>query len=74
MLRNHAMNINSFTSIVARTENAKDRRLAIRNSWTDEEESKRRRMAIESQLHLVALISIGQNKTTRVRRLLEMAS
>lgn len=74
MSRNHEMKIKSLVSIVARSENAKDRRLVIRNSWSDEEEAKRRRMAIESQLRLVALISIGQHKTTRVRRLLEMAS
>lgn len=40
------MKIKSLVSIVARSENSKDRRLAIRNSWSLSEMEKRRQDAI----------------------------
>ena len=74
MSRNHAMELNSIISIVARTQNANDRRFAIKNAWTKEEIEERRKAAIEMQLRLAALISMVQQKTIHVRRVLEMAS
>lgn len=68
------MELNSIVSIVATTKNAKDRRIAVRNSWSDEEKEERRRTAIEMQVRLAALISMLQQKTIRVGRALEMAS
>lgn len=74
MLRKHAMEITSVISIVAKSENAKDRRLAIKNSWSNEERNERRRTAIESQLRLVSLISMGQKKTDWSKKVLGLAS
>ena len=68
------MDLNSIISIVARSENAKDRRLAIQNSWSEEETIERHRVAIESQLRLAAIISMENHKTSRFKRVLEMAS
>ena len=68
------MELNSIISIVARTQNANDRRFAIKNAWTKEEIEERRKAAIEMQLRLAALISMVQQKTIHVRRVLEMAS
>ena len=74
MSRKHAMEITSVISIVAKSENAKDRRLAIKNSWSNEERNERRRTAIESQLRLVSLISMGQKKTDWSKKVLGLAS
>ncbi len=68
------MEITSVISIVAKSENAKDRRLAIKNSWSNEERNERRRTAIESQLRLVSLISMGQKKTDWSKKVLGLAS
>ncbi len=68
------MELNSIVSIVARTQNANDRRFAIKNAWTKEEIEERRKAAIEMQLRLAGLISMVQQKTIHVRRVLEMAS
>ena len=68
------MELNSIISIVARTKNLKDRRFAIKNSWTDEEKEERRRTAIEMRARLAALIWIVNQKTIRISSVLEMAS
>lgn len=68
------MEITSVISIVAKSENAKDRRLAIMNSWSKEERNERRRTAIEAQLRLEALISMGRKKTAWSKKVLGLAS
>ena len=68
------MELNSILSIVAGTENARDRRFVIMNSWSDEEKEERRKTAIEMQVRLTALISMAQQKTDRIGRVLELAS
>ncbi len=68
------MELNSIISIVARTKNAKDRRFAIVKSWSDEEKEARRSTAIEMQVWLAALISMEQQKTIRLGRVLDLAS
>ncbi len=68
------MELNSILSIVAGTKNARDRRFVIMNTWSDEEKEERRKIAIEMQLRLTALISMVPQKNMRVRRSLEMAS
>ncbi len=71
--RKQAMEITSVISIVAKSENAKDRRLAIQRSWSIEERNDRRRNAIDSQLRLVALLSMGRRKTAWSQKSLELA-
>lgn len=66
------MKIKSLVSIVARSENAKDRRLAIRKSWSPSEMEGRRQDAIISQLRLASIIDLGQQKSNRVREVLEL--
>ena len=48
--------------------------LLSKNAWTKEEIEERRKAAIEMQLRLAALISMVQQKTIHVGRVLEMAS
>ncbi len=68
------MEITSVISIVAKSENAKDRRLAIQKSWSIEERNNRRRTAIDSQLRLGAILSMGRKKTAWSQKALEFAS
>ncbi len=68
------MELNSILSIVAGTKNAKDRRIVIMNSWSDEEKEERRKTAVEMQVRLTSLISMAKHKTNRVGRVLELAS
>ena len=68
------MEITSVITIVAKAENAKDRRLAIRRSWSIEERNDRLRNAIDSQLRLNEIISMGQKKTAWSQKALELAS
>ncbi len=51
------MEIKSLLSIVAGSESAKGRRLAIRKSWSEQEKGLRRQKAIESQLLLASFIT-----------------
>ncbi len=50
------MEIKSLISIVAGSESAKGRRLAIRKSWSEQEKEVRRQKAMESQSRLASLI------------------
>ena len=68
------MEITSVISIVTKSENAKDRRLAIKNSWSNEERSERRRTAIEAQRRLESLLSPGRKKTAWSEKVLGLAS
>ncbi len=67
------MKIKSLVSLVARSENAKDRRLAIRKSWSPSEMEERRQNAISSQLRLASIMNMGQQKSNREREVLELA-
>ena len=68
------MEHNSVLSIVAGTKYARDRRFVIMNCWSDDEKEERRKTAIEMQIRLAALISMGQQKTIGFGRALELAS
>jgi len=68
------MKIKSLVSIIAGTKNARDRRLAIRKSWSTSEVEQRRKAAISSQLRLEALIEKGQEKSNRVKEVFELAA
>ena len=68
------MELNLILSVVSRTQSAKDRRFAIRKSWSDEEIERRRKSAIEMQHRLAAHILTEPEKTIRSRRALELAS
>jgi len=68
------MELNSIISIVATTNLSKDRRISIKNSWSVEEKEERRKTATEMQMRLAAVISMVQQKTTHVGRVLELAS
>jgi len=67
------MKIKSLVSIIAGTKNAKDRRSAILKSWSTSELEERRQTAISSQLQLAALITMGQQKSNRIKEAFEMA-
>lgn len=68
------MELNLLISLVAKLENAEDRRLVIRNGWSDEEAVERRRIAMESQLELAAILSMEQSNSVRLVPQFEMAS
>ena len=66
--------LKSIVSIVGRSESAKDRRSAINGSWSDQELAERRRLAVQMQVGLAALIPIDQQKNPRLKRTFELAS
>ncbi len=68
------MKIKSLVSMVARAENAKDRRLAIRKSWSVAEREERRQVAIESQLLLASLIQLDKVKPNRSQEVYELVA
>lgn len=68
------MKIESLLSIVSRAESAKDRRLAIRNSWSISETAERRQDAIDSQFLLASLIHVGQREPNRIQEVLELVA
>ncbi len=53
------MKIKSLVSIVATSESARDRQLAIKNAWSAGETIQRRRQAIASQRFLNMIIAQG---------------
>lgn len=75
MFRRNKLKIKSLVTLVARAENAKDRRLAIRKSWSLQEMEERRQLAIDSQFRLASLIlSLGRQKENRLTQELELAA
>ena len=68
------MKIKSLSTIVARAESAKDRRLAIRNSWSISETAERRQDAIDSQFLLVSRIHMSQLKPNRIQEVFELVA
>lgn len=52
------MEIKSLISIVAGSETAKGRRLAIRKSWSEQEKEGRRQIATDYQLRLASLLEL----------------
>jgi uncharacterized membrane protein len=67
------MKIKSLVSIVARSENAKDRRIAIRKSWSTAEREERRQVAFHSQIQLASLIALDQPKPSETKVVFEFA-
>ena len=67
------MKIKSLVSIVAKSENARDRRLAIRKSWSTSEMEERRQAAVNLQLRLASLMTMEQHKSNRIREVLGFA-
>ena len=57
------MKIESGTSIVCGTPDSGNSHLKIRNAWSDEEAEKRCRIAMEMQIRLIAIISMGPQST-----------
>ena len=68
------MKIKSLSTIVARAESDKDRRLAIRNSWSISETAERRQDAIDSQFLLVSRIHMSQLKPNRIQEVFELVA
>ena len=68
------MDLTSLISLVAKFENVEDRRLAIRNGWSNEEAVERRKIAMESQLELAAILSMEQSNSVWLMSAFEMAS
>ena len=68
------MELNLPISLVAKFKNAEDRRLAIRKGWSDEEAAERRRIAMESQLELAAILSMEHSNSECLVPRFEMAS
>lgn len=68
------MKIKSLVSIVSGIENARDRQLAIRQSWSALEIAERRRIAIDAQNRLDLLLSIEPRNPNRFNDVLELAS
>lgn len=66
--------LTSNVSVVPLCESTVDRRTAIRHSWSEEEAAERQRLAIQMQIGLASLISIGSQKKPRFERRLEWAS
>jgi len=73
-LGNEKMKIKSLLSIGAQAESAKDRRLAIRNSWSISETAERRQDAIDSQFLLASRIHMGQPKPNRIQEVFELVA
>ena len=68
------MRIEMLLSVVARAESAKDRKTAIRKSWTNQEMEERRQIANDSQLRLASLMGMGDRKSRRIASILELAA
>lgn len=68
------MKIESLVSIVAASKTKKERRLAIKNSWSEVEKQERRQIAIESQLRLARLISLLDKQDNRIDELTQLAA
>jgi hypothetical protein len=73
-LGNEKMKIKSLLSIGAQAESAKERRLAIRNSWSISETAERRQDAIDSQFLLASRIHMGQPKPNRIQEVFELVA
>ena len=67
------MKLKSLVSIVATSENARDRRLAIRKSWTNSEKEERQQTAVNLQLRLASLMMMDQHKSNRIKEVLGFA-
>ena len=65
------MKFKSLVSIVAKSENARDRRLAVRKSWSTSEKEERRQEAVNLQLRLASLMTMEQNSSNRIKAILE---
>ena len=68
------MRIEMLLSVVARAESAKDRKTAIRKSWTNQEMEERRQIANDSQLRLASLMEMGDRKSRRIASLLKLVA
>jgi len=67
------MQINSIISIVAGSETAKDRRIAVKKSWSKQEKEERRKVAIDSQLRLASLIAFLDTDGSRAKDLKQLS-
>ena len=67
------MKIRSLIKSIAGSKNARDRRLAIRESWSTSETERRRQAAISSQLRLASLMTMEQQESSRIKEVLEFA-
>ncbi len=61
------MEIKSLVSIVAGSDSAKSKRLAIRKSWSEQEKEVRRQMAMDSELRLASLLALLEAKEDSAR-------
>ncbi len=68
------MKIKSLASFASGSENTRDRYLAVRKSWSNEEREFRRKVALESQLRLASLIELDERKSIRVNDFLLLAA
>lgn len=66
------MKIKALVTLVARSENAKDRRMAVRESWSCQEREERRQLAMDSQFRLASLMAWGRMKEDRIAEELEL--
>jgi len=67
------MKIKSLVAIVAKSENARDRRLEVQQSWSTSEMEERRQEAINLQLRLAALVTMEQHQSNRNKEVRQFA-
>ncbi len=72
--RRYKMRISSYKTIATESENAKRRQLSIQKSWSKSEREERRRLAIESQLRLVSLLTMEGRKPGRINVVTELVA